>query len=66
VLSLAKGLRVLKSDVDELSEGGLAPAVALGKALSPPRIVAAGVAAALSPFVLGFGLGAVLIALIAG
>jgi hypothetical protein len=53
---LVKGLWALKGDVDTLAEGGLAPAVALGKALVPIRLLWVAGAAVASPFLLAFGL----------
>ena len=56
LLRLASGLRSLKKDLDTLGEGGMAPAVALGRALVPSRLVAVSIAAAISPLVLVLGL----------
>ncbi len=55
LLKLATGLRSLKKDLDTLADGGMAPAVALGKALVPPRLIAVSLAAVISPFLLVLG-----------
>jgi hypothetical protein len=51
-----KGLWALKADIDTLADGGLAPAVSLGKALIPSRMLAVAAAAVAAPFLLAFGL----------
>ena len=51
---LVKGLLSLKSDVDTLADGGLAPAVALGKMLVPTRLLTVAAGAVAAPFLLGF------------
>jgi hypothetical protein len=56
LLRLGQGLWGLRSDIEVLAEGGLAPAVSLGKALVPARILPVAVVAALSPFLLSLGL----------
>jgi hypothetical protein len=51
---LVKGLWALKSDVDTLADGGLAPAVALGRTLVPTRLLTVAAGAVAAPFLLGF------------
>jgi hypothetical protein len=63
LIRLALALRILKADVDALAEGGMAPAVALGRALRPSRLLLVGVITVASPFVLAFGLAAVILGL---
>jgi len=65
LVGLGRGLRALKRDVDDLAEGGLAPAVALGRALVPTRVVAVSLAAVAGPFVCGFGLVVLVLGLVA-
>jgi hypothetical protein len=53
---LLLALRALRADLAELAEGGLAPAVALGQALRPGRLLAVAIAALATPFLLAGGL----------
>ena len=52
---LIKGLWALKADIDTLADGGLAPAVSLGKTMVPSRLLAVGAIAVAAPFLLAFG-----------
>jgi hypothetical protein len=55
LVRLVKGLWALKADVNTLADGGLAPAVALSRALVPVRLLWVAGAAVASPFLLAFG-----------
>jgi hypothetical protein len=63
---LVKGLWALKSDIDTLAEGGLAPAVALGKTLVPSRLLTVAAGAVAAPFLLTLGLLILVLALAFG
>ncbi len=53
---VAKAARTIRSDLEALSDGGLAPATALVQALVPARIVVVTLASVATPFLLAAGL----------
>jgi hypothetical protein len=66
LVRLAQGLWDLKADVDALGDGGLAPAVSLGRALRPIRLGIVALSAVASPFLLAFGLFVLVVAATVG
>jgi hypothetical protein len=61
-----KGLWALKADIDTLADGGLAPAVSLGKAVVPSRLLVVAVIGVAAPFLLAFGLFVLVLAVTLG
>jgi len=64
VTSLGRALWALRSDVEVLNEGGLAPATALVQTLRPTRLIRVGISALVAPFVLATGLLVLVLALV--
>ena len=56
VTSLGRALWALRSDVEVLNQGGIAPASALFQTLRPTRLIRVGISALVAPFVLATGL----------
>jgi len=64
VTSLGRALWALRSDVEVLNQGGIAPASALFQTLRPTRLVRVGISALVAPFVLATGLLVLILALL--
>ncbi len=64
VTSLGRALWALRSDVEVLNQGGVAPASALVRTLRPTRLFRVGVSALVAPFILATGLSVLVLALV--
>jgi hypothetical protein len=64
VTSLGRALWALRSDVEVLNQGGIAPASALFQTLRPTRLIRVGISALVAPFVLATGLLVLTLALV--
>ena len=64
VTSLGRALWALRSDVEVLNQGGIAPASALFQTLRPTRLIRVGISALVAPFVLATGLLVLILALV--
>mgnify|MGYP000107539398 CR=1 FL=1 len=64
VTSLGRALWALRSDVEVLNQGGIAPASALFRTLRPTRLIRVGISALIAPFVLAIGLLVLILALV--
>lgn len=64
VTSLGRALWALRSDVEVLNQGGIAPATALVQTMRPTRLFRVGVSALVAPFILATGLSVLVLALV--
>ena len=64
VTSLGRALWALRSDVEVLNQGGIAPAAALVQTMRPTRLFRVGVSALVAPFILATGLVVLILALV--
>lgn len=63
VLGIGRALWDLRSDLEAMRDGGLAPAAALTEVVIPTRLIRVGISAVLAPCLLAVGLSALVLAL---
>ena len=66
VMRLGRALWALRSDVEVLNQGGIAPASALIQTLRPTRLIRVGISALAAPFILLVGFLTLLVAVVLG